>query len=65
MRLAREAEKQAILTGPKEAREAVADDLNGEWRRFDKPLIDVTGNRMMTSTPTISKRTDIGAVRGR
>lgn len=37
---------------------AVADDLNGVWKRFDKPLIDVTGNRMMTSTPTISKRTD-------
>ncbi|MGQ1788106.1 MULTISPECIES: family 43 glycosylhydrolase [unclassified Saccharicrinis] len=37
---------------------AVADDLNGEWKRFDKPLIDVTGNRMMTSTPTISRRND-------
>ncbi|BAX78466.1 glycoside hydrolase family protein [Labilibaculum antarcticum] len=37
---------------------AVTNDLNGEWKRFDKPLIDVTGNRMMTSTPTISKRND-------
>ena len=37
---------------------AVANDLNGEWKRFDEPLIDVTGDRMMTSTPTISKRTD-------
>lgn len=37
---------------------AVTDDLNGEWTRFDKPLIDATGNRWMTSTPTVSKRTD-------
>ncbi|WP_282036422.1 family 43 glycosylhydrolase [Saccharicrinis aurantiacus] len=37
---------------------AVADDLNGEWKRFDKPLIDVTGDRMMTSTPTVTRRND-------
>ncbi|WP_010134582.1 family 43 glycosylhydrolase [Ochrovirga pacifica] len=37
---------------------AVTDDLNGEWKRFDKPLIDATNGRMMTSTPTISKRND-------
>lgn len=37
---------------------AIADDLNGEWKRFDKPLIDVTAGRRMTSTPTVSKRTD-------
>ena len=37
---------------------AIADDLNGEWKRFDKPLIDVSPGRRMTSTPTVSKRTD-------
>ncbi|WP_297089700.1 hypothetical protein [uncultured Draconibacterium sp.] len=37
---------------------AVADDLNGPWKRFDKPLIDATGDRWMTSTPTVTKRTD-------
>jgi hypothetical protein len=37
---------------------AVTNDLNGKWERFVKPLIDVTGNRMMTSTPTISQRND-------
>ncbi|MFR9651209.1 MAG: glycoside hydrolase family protein [Rikenellaceae bacterium] len=38
---------------------AIADDINGEWRRFDKPLIGVEGtNRMMTSTPTVSRRKD-------
>lgn len=38
---------------------AVTDDLNGEWTRFDKPLIGVEGtDRMMTSTPTVSIRED-------
>lgn len=38
---------------------AVADNINGPWKRFDKPLIDVSGtNRMMTSTPTVSIRED-------
>ncbi|WPR71120.1 glycoside hydrolase family protein [Flavobacterium sp. NG2] len=37
---------------------AVTNDLNGEWTRFEKPLIDVKGNQMMTSTPTISIRPD-------
>ncbi|MFI3269846.1 MAG: glycoside hydrolase family protein [Rikenellaceae bacterium] len=38
---------------------AVADDINGPWTRFDKPLIGVEGtNRMMTSTPTVSRRKD-------
>ncbi len=38
---------------------AVADDLNGEWKRFDKPLIGIEGtDRMMTSTPTVSRRKD-------
>lgn len=37
---------------------AVANDLNGEWKRSDKPLIDATGDRWMTSTPTVSLRAD-------
>ncbi|MDO6809672.1 glycoside hydrolase family protein [Zobellia galactanivorans] len=37
---------------------AIADDLNGEWKRFDKPLIDISGNRIMTSTPVASVRPD-------
>ncbi len=37
---------------------AVTDDLNGQWKRFDEPLIDASGNRLMTSTPTISRRND-------
>ncbi|GIZ09654.1 hypothetical protein [Flavobacterium sp. UMI-01] len=37
---------------------AVTDDLNGQWTRYDKPLIDVKGNQMMTSTPTVSIRPD-------
>ncbi|MFI3320796.1 MAG: glycoside hydrolase family protein [Rikenellaceae bacterium] len=38
---------------------AVADDINGPWTRFDTPLIPVEGtNRMMTSTPTVSRRKD-------
>ena len=37
---------------------AVTDDLNGDWERFDKPLIDVDSTRWMTSTPTISVRAD-------
>lgn len=38
---------------------AVTDDLNGEWTRFDKPLIGIEGtDRMMTSTPTVSQRPD-------
>ncbi len=38
---------------------AVADDINGPWLRFEKPLIGVEGtNRMMTSTPTVSQRPD-------
>lgn len=37
---------------------AVADDLNGEWKRFDKPLIDIDPTRRMVSTPTVSIRPD-------
>ncbi|WP_282136774.1 family 43 glycosylhydrolase [Seonamhaeicola maritimus] len=37
---------------------AVTNDLNGEWERFDKPLIDVTNGRWMTSTPTVTRRND-------
>lgn len=38
---------------------AITTDLNGEWQRFDKPLIGVEGtDRMMTSTPTVSRRKD-------
>ncbi len=37
---------------------AIAEDLNGPWKRFDKPLIDVTEGRLMTSTPTVSVRPD-------
>lgn len=37
---------------------AVTDDLNGTWKRFDKPLIDVKEGQLMTSTPTISQRPD-------
>jgi len=37
---------------------AVADNLNGEWKRFDKPLIDISLGRLMTSTPTASVRPD-------
>jgi hypothetical protein len=37
---------------------AIADDLNGEWKRFDKPLIDIDSTRRMVSTPTVSIRPD-------
>lgn len=39
---------------------AVADNLNGPWKRFKKPLIDIDGgpDRMMTSTPVVSVRKD-------
>lgn len=37
---------------------AVADDLNGEWKRFDEPLVDIDSTRRMTSTPVVSKRPD-------
>ena len=37
---------------------AVADDLNGVWKRYDKPLIDIDSTQIMTSTPTVSKRPD-------
>ncbi|MEX0320880.1 MAG: family 43 glycosylhydrolase [Puniceicoccaceae bacterium] len=37
---------------------AVADDLNGEWKRLDEPLVDIGPGRLMTSTPTVSRRTD-------
>jgi len=37
---------------------AVADDLNGEWKRFDKPLIDVDSTRKMVATPVVSIRPD-------
>lgn len=37
---------------------AVADDLNGEWKRFDKPLIYISGDLIMTSTPVASQRLD-------
>lgn len=37
---------------------AVADDLNGEWKRFDKPLIDIDSTRRLVSTPVVSKRPD-------
>ncbi len=37
---------------------AVADNLNGPWQRFDKPLIDIKKGQLMTSTPTISQRKD-------
>lgn len=37
---------------------AVTDDLNGEWTRFDKPLVDIDSTQKMTSTPVVSIRTD-------
>ena len=37
---------------------AIADDLNGKWQRFDKPLVDAENGRWMTSTPTVTLRTD-------
>ncbi|MCG8688542.1 MAG: glycoside hydrolase family protein [Desulfobacterales bacterium] len=37
---------------------AIADDLNGEWKRFDEPLIDIDTTRRMTSTPVVSIRPD-------
>jgi hypothetical protein len=44
---------------------AVADDPNGPWERFDKPLIDVSPDSMahdalMTSNPSITRRPDGG-----
>ena len=37
---------------------AVADDINGEWKRFDKPLIDISEGRQMTATPVVTVRPD-------
>lgn len=37
---------------------AVSDDLNGEWKRFNKPLIDIDQYRKMVSTPVVSIRPD-------
>lgn len=37
---------------------AVADDINGPWKRSDKPLVDIDSTRKMTSTPVVSKRPD-------
>lgn len=42
---------------------AVADDLDGPWRRFDQPLIDVSDSNeaadaLMTSNPSILRRAD-------
>ena len=37
---------------------AVADDLNGEWKRFDKPLVDIDSTRRLVSTPVVSLRPD-------
>ncbi len=37
---------------------AIADDLNGEWKRSNKPLIDIDSTKLMTSTPSVSIRPD-------
>jgi len=37
---------------------AVTDDIYGEWKRFDKPLININENRRMVSTPVVSIRPD-------
>ncbi|RME71819.1 MAG: hypothetical protein D6781_03455 [Verrucomicrobia bacterium] len=37
---------------------AIAEDLDGPWQRFDRPLIDVSAGRRMVSTPTVSIRPD-------
>ncbi|TXE13899.1 sucrase [Seonamhaeicola algicola] len=37
---------------------AVADDLNGEWKRFDKPLVDIDSTKRLVSTPVVSIRPD-------
>ncbi len=37
---------------------AVTDDLNGEWERFDKPLVDIDSSRRLVSTPVVSIRPD-------
>ena len=37
---------------------AVADDLNGQWKRFDKPLVDIDSSKRLVSTPVVSIRTD-------
>ncbi|UII75357.1 glycoside hydrolase family protein [Flagellimonas sp. HMM57] len=37
---------------------AVTDDLNDEWERFDKPLIDIDATRRLVSTPVVSIRPD-------
>ena len=37
---------------------AVANDINGPWKRFDKPLVDVDKTRRMCSTPVVSLRSD-------
>lgn len=44
---------------------AVADNPNGPWKRFDKPLIDVSNDvnsldALMTSNPSITERPDGG-----
>ncbi|MCG6190499.1 glycoside hydrolase family protein [Maribellus maritimus] len=37
---------------------AITDNINGEWKRFDKPLIDISNGRQMTATPVVSLRPD-------
>ncbi|MEM9419334.1 MAG: glycoside hydrolase family protein, partial [Planctomycetota bacterium] len=37
---------------------AVAGDLNGPWQRCDAPLIDTQPGRLITSTPTVTRRPD-------
>lgn len=43
---------------------AVADDPNGPWTRFDKPVLDITyddataGDALMTSNPSVCQMTD-------
>ncbi|BDD02289.1 glycoside hydrolase family protein [Persicobacter psychrovividus] len=37
---------------------AVTDDLNGEWERFDQPLVDIDETKRMVSTPVVSIRPD-------
>ena len=44
---------------------AVADSANGPWRRFDRPVIDVSADinapdSLMTSNPTVTRRPDGG-----
>lgn len=37
---------------------AVAKSPYGPWKRFDKPLVDISEGRMTTGVPTVSKRAD-------